>query len=139
MMLKGLQYFRGRDVYPCKVGGYCTICDVPCFEVMAMYGEGERLPGEPKQIGPPLEGAVRITFLLFDGTKTSLTFCGDCSADIPPSEYNEIWQKNIRSWMRELSFKAAVDRNPPWFKGQFSNGLLCEMGRELWTEAVKRV
>lgn len=120
-----------------KIIGCCTVCDKQCFEVTAMYREGERFPGEPKQLGAPLEGSVRINFMLIDGTKTSLTFCADCAN--APMEYSEIWQKNMRSWIRELSFKPEGERSPEWFQRQFSNGLLCEMGRQLWTEAVKGV
>lgn len=118
---------------PHKIIGCCTNCDKPCFEVTAVWGADERTPGEPKQLGSPLDGSVRVTFMLFDGTKTSLTFCAACSG---PWSYHEIWRKNLRSWMRELSWKAEGERMPEWFQRQFSNGLLCEMGRQLWTEAI---
>lgn len=134
-----MRYSLGaQEMSPYKIIGACTLCDKPCFEVMAMHSEGERLAGEPKQLGPPLEGATRITYMLFDGTKTSLTFCADCAKEQPTKVLAEIWQKNIRSWMRELATKPESERMPEWFQRQFSNGLLCEMGRQLWTEAVKQ-
>lgn len=117
-----------------KIAGCCTICDEPCFEVLARWDDHERHPGEPKRLGSPTEDAVRITFLLYDGTRTDLTFCGNCAADLQPDQYLEIWRKNIRSWMRELSEKPEGERNPEWFGRQFANGLLDEMGRQKWKE-----
>lgn len=112
-----------------KIAGHCTLCDGPCFEVMQVFDAHELYPGEPKRLGPPVEGAVRVTFLLFDGTKTHLTFCGDCAKSLSPEQYTEIWRKNLRSWLRELKVET-----PPWFLQQFSNGLLHELGRQPWTD-----
>lgn len=138
MMLKAAFASLG-DSFPSKVAGCCTICDNLCFEVISMQGDSDRLPGEPKELGRPIEGAVRVTFMLFDGTKTSLTFCETCASTLlRPKAYGAIWDKVVRSWQRELSGKPVTDRQPGWFKGQFSNGLLSEMGRQLWTEAVKQ-
>lgn len=121
-----------------KIMGHCTLCDARCFDVLAVYEAHERLPGEPKAIGAPMEGAMRITFMLVDGTKTALTFCANCAESLPSALYLELWRKNIRSWMRELSEKPVSERNPEWFEKQFSNGILCEMGRQQWTELVKQ-
>lgn len=119
------------------VAGSCVLCEARCFEVMAMHEAHERLPGEPKQLGQPNSGAVRSTFMLMDGTKAFLTFCEDCAGQDVSPHYSEIWRKIIRTWMRELSEKPEAERNPPWFPQQFSNGLLCELGRSPWTEAFK--
>lgn len=120
-----------------KISGHCTLCEARCFDVLAVYEAHERLPGEPKQLGPPVEGAVRVTFMLIDGTKTALTFCAECAKHLPNDLYLQIWRKNIRSWLRELAEKPEGERNPAWFIAQFGNGLLCEMGRELWIDLVK--
>lgn len=117
-----------------KISGHCTLCDEPCFDIVQVQEAHERRPGEPKRIGPPLEGSMRITFLLFDGTRTDLTFCADCSAGLAPDSYIEIWRKNLRSWMRELSEKPEAERKPEWFMRQFSGGLLCEVGRQNWKD-----
>lgn len=101
-----------------------------------MHEAHERRPGEPKQLGKPIEGAVRISFVLFDGAKTSLTFCASCAAEKLSTDFTALWQKVLRSWGRELAEKPETERMPDWYKKQFANGLLCEMGRELWTEAV---
>lgn len=120
-----------------KVIGGCTRCDERCFEVLAMHEAHERRPGEPKQLGKPVEGAVRIEFMLFDGAKTSLTFCANCSTGKLEPDFTALWQKNLRSWGRELAEKPEAERMPDWYKKQFANGLLCEMGRVLWSEAVR--
>lgn len=117
-----------------KITGHCTTCDCEVFEIITRQAEHERRPGEPKRIGGPLDNAIRITFLLFDGTKTDLTFCEDCAADLEPARYVAIWRKNLRSWMRELSGRQ--DELPDWLVKQFSGGLLCELGRKKWKELL---
>lgn len=116
-----------------KITGCCSLCDAPCFEVLETQGSGDRNPGEPKRIGQPLPEATRISFLLYDGTKTDLTFCSDC-AGLPSLApyFIELWAKNVRSWMRELG-----DSRPEWFVKQYANGLLCEIGRKTWKELVR--
>ena len=119
-----------------KITGHCTLCDGPCFDVLAVNSEHERFPGEPKRLGKPTDDAVRVSFMLMDGSKTSLTFCGPCAETLPSVGYLEIWRKNMRSWMRELDQKPEEERNPDWFVKQFGNGILCEMGRQKWTEII---
>lgn len=121
-----------------KIGGCCTRCDQHCFNVLAVYGPDERLPGEPKRLGSSLDGATRVTFLLYDGTHTDLTFCASCADEVSSADYVEIWEKVIRSWKRQLDVKRDDtpdrERRPDWFGRQFENGLLCEIGRQLWEE-----
>jgi hypothetical protein len=81
-----------------KISGCCTICDQPCFEVMALYKEHERRPGEPKRLGGPLEGAVRVTFRLYDGTQNDQTFCAGCAEAVGADDFPEIWR--VRAWTR---------------------------------------
>ena len=116
-----------------KISGACTCCDEMCFEVLARWSENERYPGEPKRLGPPNPDATRISFVLYDGTKADLTFCGVCAGTLNPDSYTEIWRKVIRSWIREMS-KSPQAETPSWFLDQFNNGLLAEMGRKLWSE-----
>ena len=117
-----------------KIAGACTLCDKPCFEVMQVYEAHERLPGEPKRLGPPFEDAARVTFLLMDGSKMSLTFCEACAVALAPEQYIDIWRKVLRSWMREIVGNEARHMN--WFPPQFANSLLCELGREPWKELM---
>lgn len=122
---------------PYKIAGCCTSCDQPCFEVLARWDEGTPLAGEPKGLGMPNGDALRVTFLLFDGTHTDLTFCAACAAALAPERYSEIWVKNLRSWQRQLNRKPPPEQRPDWFVKQFSNGLLCELGRFSWKELVE--
>lgn len=110
-----------------KIAGACTCCDAMCFEVMSRNEAHERRPGEPKRLGKPNDDATRITFLLFDGTKTNLTFCGACATALNPDKYLEIWRKVMRSWLREQEDKQ--DQHQHWFPAQYANGLLVELGR----------
>lgn len=108
--------------------GCCSLCDDLCFEVMARWSEGEERAGEPKRFGPPVNGATRITFLLFDGNRTDMTFCGECARVLSALHYPVLWRKNLAGWLREQK------GNPEKFKQEFANGLLCELGRTSWKE-----
>ena len=118
-----------------KISGACTHCDELCFEVIARWSENERYPGEPKRTGAPNADATRISFVLYDGTRCDLTFCGRCAEALNPGWYVEIWRKVMRSWVREMS----KDKEPPspgklaWFQAEFHNGIFGEMGRVLWS------
>ena len=112
-----------------KISGCCTLCDAPCFEVMQVYEAHERNPGEPKRLGPAMDGAMRVSFMLLDGTKADMTFCGECAANLSAEHYIEIWRKVMRSWRREMS-----EPYPDWFNRSFANGIAAEMGRATWKE-----
>lgn len=116
-----------------KISGACTLCDEMCFEVLARWSENERYPGEPKRLGPPTPDATRISFVLYDGSKCDLTFCGKCAETLNPDSYVEIWRKVMRSWIREMEKGPVLPAPPEWFVSQFNNGLLSEMGRVLWS------
>lgn len=117
-----------------KIAGACTVCNQTCFEVLQTWGNGERYPGEPKRLGRPEAGAVRITFLLLDGSKADLTFCGDCAELLAPSQYTDIWRKVMRSWDREMRVSGQDPNAQDWYVKQFGNGLLVELNRTPWTE-----
>lgn len=110
------------------VSGSCIRCGEMCFEVLAVWGGNERYPGEPKRLGPANPDATRISFVLMDGTRADLTFCGKCSEVLTPADYTPIWRKVIRGWNREM--KDAP--RPKWYREAFNNGLLGEMGRVKW-------
>lgn len=112
-----------------KIAGHCTTCNCECFHIVERNGEDERRPGEPKRVGKPHDDTVRITFLLINGSRMDLTFCGHCANSITPSDYTPIWQKVMRSWTREIEEKGV--EIPAWFQKQYENGLLSEMGRQL--------
>ena len=108
---------------PHKIAGCCSLCDQPCFEVMQRWDEGEKRAGEPKVLGPANPDATRIEFLLFNGRRTSMTLCGTCADGLERTHYTTLWRKNLGGYLREQ------DGNPDKFKDEFSNGLLCELGR----------
>lgn len=116
---------------PHKIGGCCSLCDQPCFEVMQRWDEGEVRAGEPKVIGRPNPDSVRIAFMLFTGGYTDMTFCGQCAADLKPSHYTALWRKNLAGYMREQK------GNPARFAKEFANGLLTELSRTPWKEIVQ--
>ncbi len=113
-----------------KIGGCCSLCDEPCFEVMQRWDEGEVRAGESKVVGRPNADAVRIAFRLFNGGFTDMTFCGRCADDLQPEHYAVLWRKNLAGYMREQKGNAAR------FVNEFANGLLTELHRTPWKELV---
>lgn len=95
---------------------------------MARWESHERRPGEPKRLGAPNPDAMRITFMLLNGRRTDMTFCGNCADALAAESYPLLWKKNLAGWMREQ------EGNPEKFKEEFANGLLCELGRTSWRE-----
>jgi hypothetical protein len=108
-----------------KIPGCCSLCDEPCFEIMARWDEGEKRAGEPKRLGAPNPDAVRVSFQLFDGSIGDFTFCGSCAAKLNPAHYALLWQRNLAGYLREQN--GVTDK----FIEQFNNGILCEVTREL--------
>ena len=108
---------------PHKIGGCCSLCDTPVYDIRQRWDEGEKRAGEPKVFGPPNPDATRIEFLLFNGTRTSMTFCGECAKALTPEHYTTLWNKNLNGYLREQN------GNPEKFRDEFRNGLLCELYR----------
>lgn len=116
------------NMSPYKIAGCCSCCDMLCFEVTAV-----REDGKPKTFGRPNDGATRITFLLLNGRRTDMTFCGACAGSLDPQWYATLWRKNLSGWLREQG------GNTEKFKHEFANGILCEIGRITWKELVSHV
>lgn len=108
-----------------KITGMCTICDAECYEIISLWKAHEHRPGEPKSVGRVLDHAVKVTFMLMDGTLADLTFCAMCASACDLDKYTEIWRKVMRSWIREQN----GGDHSSWMPQQFSNGLLYEIGR----------
>ena len=106
-----------------KIAGCCSLCDNPVFEVMAVWEEGTLRVGEPKRLGVANDGATRVSFLLLLGGYTDMTFCVDCAAGLNAEHYTMLWRKNLAGYLRQQ------DNRTEKFADQFSNALLCEIGR----------
>lgn len=111
-----------------KIPGCCSRCDEPAFEVMSRWDIGEKRFGEPKRLGKPLNGTIRVSFLLLAGSCGDFTFCASCAEALSQDDYTTLWRKNLAGWLREQ------DGDPEKFKNEFANGLLCELGRVPWSE-----
>lgn len=114
-----------------KLAGCCSLCDAPAFEILQRWDEGERRAGEPKRLGPPLPGSMRITFLLLNGRVTDMTVCEACAAVVAPEHYATLWGKNLAGYLFEQEGKTEM------FKHEFENGILSELARFNWKELVK--
>ena len=107
-----------------KIGGCCSLCDEPVFEITAVWEVGTTRAGEPKALGAPNDGATQVAFLLASGGYTTMTFCENCAAELNAEHYTPLWRKNLAGYMREQN------GNPEKFADQFTNALLCELGRK---------
>lgn len=105
-----------------KIGGCCSLCDEPCFDITAVWEEGSTRAGEPKSLGEPHQGATRIAFLLLSGGYTDMTFCRACAEALNPEHYTRLWRKNLSGYAR---FSTDLSN----LSGDFANVLLCELGR----------
>lgn len=77
---------------------------------------------------------MRVGFLLLDGGRADLTFCAACSAERLEPDFPALWAKIMRSWLRDMCEGQPAPQVFEWFNKQFSNGILCEMGRRSWKE-----
>lgn len=92
-----------------KRTGCCSKCDVECFEVISRDPE-TRIP---KQLGGPLDNAVRCNFIMYDGSTIDLTLCTDCYQTFTPADFMTLWHRVLLSW-----------GDHPWVKTQTENGLV---------------
>ena len=107
-----------------KVNGCCSKCDKEVFEVVRRDPETR----EPVQIGKPLENAMRLTFILANGSKMDLTFCSDCALGLLPGEYGFLWRRVQASWV------AQSGADHPFVKTQGSNTILGLLNQRRWLE-----
>ena len=115
------------------ISGSCCKCDKLCFEVRARYEAHERLPGEPKRLGKPLDGATKVIFMLYGGSLATLLMCGRCAGELNPGHYVDLWRKSLRSYGRELV--KPNEGTVKWYRSMFNEGLLCEVGRVTFKES----
>ncbi len=108
-----------------KITGCCSRCDAEVFEVLER--DAERMP---KRIGAPLENAVRVTFVMVDGTLMDLTFCRECADALTPEELQWLWRRVVKSWIDQ----SGADH--PWLKTQAANGLLAVHHARPWKEVA---
>lgn len=95
-----------------KQPGLCTLCDKPVFEISLKYPDGHPLERQIRQVGNPLDDAVRATLILTNGNRMDLTFCSDCHAT--PESLPAIWRKVLRAFQREADdgYRAALEMGP---------------------------
>lgn len=107
-----------------KLNGCCTLCDKEVFEVVRRDPETRA----PIQVGKPLENAMRLTFVLADGTKMDLTFCAECLPNLLPGSYQFLWKRVLASWV------AQSGADHPFVKTQGSNAILGLLNQRRWLE-----
>lgn len=90
-----------------KIPGYCTLCETPVQEIISKHTNG-KLKGQPIKLGPWLENAWRISYLMSDGAIADITFCENCrdgDFDEIRETYTErfLWEEENRSAISPVS------------------------------------
>jgi len=112
-----------------KIAGCCTCCDKKIFDVKAVFEQHHPRAGEPKELGRAHPEAWRVTFGLYDGSTADFSFCAECAEKLTFEMYIAIWQKALRSFMREGAHQNPEHRK--WFMPMLANGILLELNRIL--------
>lgn len=80
-----------------KRAGCCSNCDKPIFAPVEERG-GEIV----KSAGLMDEEAVRIGFVLTNGSRIEMSVCGDC---LDTYDLKTMWRKNCEAWSNEINDK----------------------------------
>ena len=108
-----------------KVAGCCSKCDAEVFDVKRRDPATQM----PLQLGPAHENAVRVTFVLMNGSTMDITFCADCADGLTPSDYAPLWGRVMAAWAKQQADSA-------WAKSQVDNGIAGMLRKQLWREVA---
>jgi hypothetical protein len=120
-----------------KQAGCCSLCDAQIMEIERRVVEGPK-QGEVAQFGSILPGAKRTTFVLLNGSITSLSTCVKCTftpQNIPiawtrmllaaKAECDPEWRSQHRSRKLTHTQRAAACANLARLLGSPPLGILC--------------
>jgi hypothetical protein len=108
-----------------KVAGCCSKCDLEVFAVR----QRDKKTGLPVRLGAPSDDAMRLTFLLMDGSRMDLTFCRDCASNLAPTDLAALWRRVMESWVHESP-------SHQWPRTQVNNGIVALLGAKAWKEVA---
>lgn len=116
--------------------GHCTQCDGPVFEVLAQFPADHPRAGTPRRLGGLVDDkAVRITYVLADGTNAGITFCGACSDGV---DVKSAWRKCLALAAEELRHETLTTQQREiytrFLAGTARNIPLGELYREKWKD-----
>lgn len=85
--------------------GCCSSCDQEVFNIRSRWPDvrGHPFRGRPKDVGLPLQGALRLDFRLSNGTICSFTTCTECERWL--LEHEEVWPQLWRKAIREMEYQ----------------------------------
>lgn len=97
-----------------KKPGCCTFCDKPVYHIKTRWTKG-LLEGEPRKIGKPTHEAIRVHYVVSDGTTMTLTFCFDCLPKaVEVDNFTDIHRIVMEAFSREVSpdYVEAIEAPP---------------------------
>jgi hypothetical protein len=109
-----------------KLTGCCSRCDVEVFDVVTRDPETRH----PKRLGRAHEDAMRVSFLLVNGSRMDLTFCAACANELQPADYPALWTRVMVSWVAE------GQQDNEWAKSQVNNGIVGLLHQQPWREVT---
>ncbi|MEE8327058.1 MAG: hypothetical protein V3R58_08500 [candidate division NC10 bacterium] len=83
--------------------GCCSLCNQEVFEAVSRWPSGFVLEQQIADVGAPVKGARRVTFLLVNGSLCDMTFCDRC--DPVASNLAKLWKKVCTTMAKELDPK----------------------------------
>lgn len=93
-----------------KQAGRCLCCAQDCYEVREVWTEGP-LTGHPRRLGPQLDHATQVTFVLTDGSQADVTFCDDCARALEPAHYRALWLRIVERQDLSLTIAGRGDND----------------------------
>jgi len=95
-----------------KRPGHCTLCETPVREIVSKHTKG-KLNGEPIKLGPWLENAWRVSYLMSDGAIADITFCKDCCEVLCDENFDEIRETYTERFLWEEENRTALSPAAP--------------------------
>lgn len=99
-----------------KQPGLCSLCDKPVFEIIAKYPQGHEKEGQVCKIGSPMDDALRVEFILDDGTTAQVTFCTKC--ELSAGNIRKTWDRIFDCIHQEagkpIAYPVGILNRIPW-------------------------
>ena len=131
-----------------KRASCCSACHREVFDAISRFEEPHPYAGQIQRAGAPHADAVRVTFVLTDGSRANMTFCVDCETKIAPENLPDVWRNVMaafafeRKWYKALTgrarsdaVQAAVDDDLLALADKVPLGIIAS---ERWTDIIKR-
>lgn len=114
-----------------KLPNCCTMCDEPIWEPIKIVPADLPKAGRILRAGKLIDDdAVRVTFVMSDGTQCSMSLCGKCSTSY---DMNLMWKKNLTAIAEEVD-ESGNDKHRETLGKMANEFPLGELYRQKWKD-----